>query len=355
VDAGSQFIGVSVTTGEKEVFAAEAVLRTDITELLSSRSEMRRARRSRKTRWRKARFNNRRRPEGWLPPSVRWKVEAHKRLIARICKILPVNKIIVETAQFDIQKIKDPTISGIDYQCGDQLGYQNVKEYVRARDGHKCQTCGKSKIELHVHHIESRQTGGDAPNNLVTLCVECHENVHNGSLDLSKKRGQSFRDTTAMTIMRPTLLKELRQIYPNVQETFGYITKYHRQQAGLEKSHVNDARCIEGKIPVTLVKPYLIKFVRANNRQLHKCKIPKGGKRKANKAPKYLFGFMLFDKVEYQGQRCFIFGRRSSGSFDIRLLDGTKLSAGVSYKKLRLLQRATTILIGRPHLTEGVS
>jgi len=347
VDAGSKFVGLSVTTGEKEVYAATVQLRADIVDLLSTRRELRRSRRNRKTRYRKARWQNRKKPEGWLPPSVRWKVEAHKRVIAKLHKILPISKIIVETAQFDSQKINNPEISGIDYQMGDQLGYQNVKEYVLVRDGHKCQVCGKGKIKLHVHHIESRKTGGNAPNNLVTLCLECHDGVHNGTKQLKKKRGQSFRDATQMTVMRPTLLRELKEIYPYAQETFGYITKFHRQQAGLEKSHVNDARCIEGNMPTVLTKPYLIKFVRANNRQLHKCTIAKGGYRKSNKAEKYVFGFRLFDMVKYQGQECFIFGRRSSGSFDVRLLDGTKVSAGISYKKLKLIKKSTTILTER--------
>lgn len=48
-----------------------------------------------------------------------------------------------------------------------------------------------------------------------------------------------------------------------------------------------------------------------------------------------------------ENQECFIFGRRSSGSFDIRLLDGTKLSAGVSYKKLKLIEKRKSYLIER--------
>ena len=236
VDAGSKFVGVSVTTRDKEVYAATVQLRTDIVNLLSTRRELRRSRRNRKTRCRQVRFNNRKRLTGWLPPSVRWKVEAHKRVIAKIHKVLPISRIIVETAQFDIQKIKNPEIGGIDYQMGDQLGYQNVKEYVLSRDGYKCQICNKSKVKLHVHHIESRKTGGDAPNNLVTLCLDCHVKLHAGTVKLKKKRGQSFRDATQMTVMRPALLRELKEMYPNVQETFGYITKFHRQQSGLEKS-----------------------------------------------------------------------------------------------------------------------
>jgi len=91
---------------------------------------------------------------------------------------------------------------------------------------------------------------------------------------------------------------------------------------------------------------YLLKKrVRKNNRKLHKRKTGKGGIRKANKVEKEMFGFRLFDKVKYKGQSCFIFGRRTSGYFDVRLLDGMTISASVSYRKLKLLQRSSTTLV----------
>lgn len=106
---------------------------------------------------------------------------------------------------------------------------------------------------------------------------------------------------------------------------------------------------------------YLIKPVRRHNRQLHKATILKGGVRKANQAPRSVFGFRLFDKVRYQGQECFIWGRRSSGSFLLKKLDGTKVKDGISYKKLTLLERETNYLIeerrrcSSPCLKAGVS
>ena len=343
VDAGSKTVGVSATTEKKELFAAEVQLRTDITELVSDRASLRRGRRSRKTRYRPARWRNRRVVTGSLPPSVRWKVEAHKRVIAKLHKFLPIGKIVVETAQFDIQKINNPEISGVGYQHGDQLGFQNVREYVLARDGHKCQRCGKSQVPLHVHHIESRQTGGDAPNNLVTLCIECHDGIHRGSVQLHSKRGRSFRDATQMTVMRPTLLKVLREIYPDVIETFGYMTKYTRRQHNMEKSHVNDAMCISGNV-VTRTGTYLMKFVRRHNRQIHKLKIQKGNVRKRNNADKYVHGYQLFDMVEYNGQIGFVFGRRQRGQFDIRTLGGRRI-AETSFRRLKLIRRSSTLLM----------
>ena len=92
---------------------------------------------------------------------------------------------------------------------------------------------------------------------------------------------------------------------------------------------------------------YIQKAIRTRNRQIHKATISKGGIRKLNQAPKYVFGFQLYDKVLYKGKECFIFGRRSSGSFDILTLDGTKISPGVSHKKLKLLEKRKTILTER--------
>lgn len=176
VDAGSKHIGISATTKTKVLYESDVELRDDIVKLLATRRQLRRSRRSRKTRYRPVRFDNRKRKEGWLAPSIRQKIGSHLTVVANACKILPINQIIVETASFDIQKIKDPEIQGIEYQQGEQMDFWNIREYVLFRDGHICQCCkGRSKDKiLNVHHIESRKTGGNAPNNLITLCETCH-------------------------------------------------------------------------------------------------------------------------------------------------------------------------------------
>lgn len=155
-----------------------------------------------------------------------------------------------------------------------------------------------------------------------------------------KKRGKSYRDAAFMGIMRNTLLERLRkEVDVPVTMTYGYITKYWREKAGLEKSHINDAICIS-KHPYA--KPldtyYFTKAVRHHNRQIHKVNFSKGGIRKRNQAPYLVKGFRLFDKVLYQGKECFIFGRRVSGRMDIRVLDGTHINTSVGYKNLKLLE-----------------
>ena len=350
VDAGSKHIGISATTEDKVLFESDVELRNDIVDLISTRRQNRRSRRSRKTRYRKARFNNRKRKEGWLAPSVQNKVDSHVTVIRKVYEILPITRIIVEVASFDIQKIKNPAISGVDYQRGEQLNFYNIREYVFFRDGHKCQCCkGKSKNKiLNVHHIESRHTGGNAPNNLITLCETCHSNYHKGILKLPKEihRGMSFKDATFMGIMRWSLYNTVKKIYPRVRLTYGYLTKNTRIENGLHKDHYIDARCISGNPKaISDGTVYYQKKVRCHNRQIHKNTILKGGIRKRNQAPYEVMGFRLFDKVKWKGQICFIFGRRSTGRMDIRLLDGTKINASVGYKNLQMIEMRKNYLI----------
>ena len=353
VDAGSKHIGLSAATKEKELYAADVELRNDIVDLLSTRRQNRRTRRNR-LRYRKPRFNNRvhSKKNGWLAPSVEQKIQTHFKVVEDIHKLLPITKIVVETASFDIQKIKNPEIHNEEYQQGEQLGFWNVREYVLFRDNHTCQCCkGKSKDKiLNVHHIESRKTGGNAPNNLITLCETCHKGYHNGTVELPKtiKRGMSFKDAAFMGIMRWSFYNRLKEIYPNVVMTYGYITKDTRIKNNLPKDHYIDARCISGNPNAEPLGYYFYqKKVRCHNRQIHKSNILKGGKKKLNQASYLVKGFRLFDKVEFEGQICFIFARRSSGYFDIRKLNGEVIHRSASWKKLKLLETRKSLLMER--------
>ena len=352
IDAGSKVIGLSASTKDKELYSSEIELRDDISKLLSTRRQNRRTRRNR-LRYRKPRFNNRtkRKKKGWLAPSIEHKIQSHFRAIRDVHKILPIDKIIVETASFDIQKIKNTYISGKKYQEGEQLGFWNVREYVLFRDGHKCQHCkGKSKDKiLQVHHIVSRKVGGDSPSNLVTLCKTCHQAYHKGKIDLKVKKAKSFKDSAFMGIMRWSFYNRLKEIYPKVSMTYGYITKNTRIEHNLPKEHRIDALCISGNPKAKPIDEwYYQKKVRCHNRQIHKAKILKGCKKKNNQASYEVKGFRLFDKVEYDNKEYFIFGRRATGYFDIRNLFGDKVNKGsISYKKLDLLETRKTILIER--------
>ncbi len=350
VDAGYKHVGLSATSEKAELFASEVELRQDITDLLSVRHALRRSRRNRKTRYRAPRFDNRAASKHkWLAPSVENRIAAHLSRVEAVIGLLPVTAITVETAAFDIQKIKNPDVEGTGYQNGEQTGFWNVREYVLFRDGHVCQHCGgKSKDPtLNVHHIESRRTGGDAPNNLITLCETCHKALHRGEIKLKVKRGKSFKAETFMGIMRRTFFERLKKAHLelNVRNSYGYLTKHKRISHGIPKSHCADAYCIAGNLGAKRLGGYLFqKQTRKHNRQIHKLSILKGGLRKKNQAPYEVKGFRLFDKVKACGEEGFIFGRRSSGYFDVRKLDGTRVSAGISHKKLSLVEKRKTFL-----------
>ena len=359
VDSGYNHIGLSAVTHAQELYSAEVSLRTDMVKLNSERRQYRRARRSRKTWYRKQRFLNREKPEGWLAPSIQNKLDTHIKLINKVKEILPVSQVNIEVAGFDIQKIKNPKISGVEYQNGEQKSFWNVREYVLYRDNHTCQHCkGKSKDPvLEVHHIHGRQTGPDSPDNLITLCRTCHEKVSQGELELKAKPSKGFKAQTFMSVVRWMLVNKLREPGNVVSHTYGYITKQKRVQLELPKSHTNDAFLIAGgTIQKDRAVEYLIQQVRKCNRKLSR------GERShiKNTAERFIKGFQRFDKVDYNGTECFVHGRRNSGYFSLRKLDGTKVHNSAKYTDLTLLERAKTFLMEvqrqfLPNLADGVS
>ena len=359
VDSGYNHIGLSAVTEKREVYSADVKLRTDIVKLNSERRQYRKSRRHRKTWYRKPRFLNRKKPEGWLAPSIQHKLDSHIKLVNKVKEILPISNIVIEVASFDIQKIKNPDISHVEYQNGAMAGFWNTREYVLHRDNHLCQHCkGKSRDPvLEIHHIVSRQIGGDRPDNLITLCSTCHERVSQGKVKLNVKFSKGFRAETFMTVIRWRLINRLRETGNAVSHTYGYVTKQDRIGLGLPKSHVNDAFVIAGGSMQRRPEfEYLIQQVRKCNRKLFK------GDRShiRNTAGRFVHGFQRFDKVAWNGVECFIFGRRSSGYFELRRLDGRKIHASAKVGELILLENADTLLCERrvrplPTLSHGVS
>lgn len=350
VDAGSKTVGLSASTETKELYCSEVTLRNDIVNLISTRRESRRTRRSRKLRYRAARFNNRvsSRKEGWLAPSVRQKTDSHLRIVDMVCSVLPVRNIIVEVAQFDTQLLKNPEISGDQYQHGERLGFWNTREYVLFRDNHQCQHChGKSKDNiLNVHHLESRKTGGDSPDNLITLCETCHKAYHRGEIQLKAKRSsKSLRDATFMSIMRWAVYNRLMLNYPgkNVHITYGYITKHRRIGNGIEKSHCSDAFCIAGNLQAKRNDNITIgRCVPRHSRSIHVFVPTTGGKRRSAIAPHWIGKSRLqrFDTVRYEKRECIISGS-TNGRPILKKMDWTKATSShsVNQKTVQFLSR----------------
>lgn len=350
IDAGSKHIGVSATTDQRELLSMQVEERDDIVKLIADRREARRTRRNRKTRYRAARFDNRRRNEGWFAPSSENRISAHLRMIKFANSILPVTKTTIEVAQFDSQKIKNDKITGVEYQKGEQLGFWNVKEYVLARDRHQCQHCkGKSKdLILNVHHIESRKTGGNAPNNLITLCETCHQAYHRGELKMHFERGGSLRHEAAMSIMRWEVFNRVKKEYANVNMTYGYKTKYVRINNNIRKTHCADAFCISGNFNAErLCWYYGVRLLQRHTRSLHVFKPAKGGKRKNEVAPHWIGKTQLqqYDVVEWNGHKAFISGS-TNGRLYLKDIQGNYITTyesgakkSVNAKQVKFVRR----------------
>lgn len=246
IDPGSKEAGFAVrqTSTKKIVYSSIVKLRDDIKSKLEKRRKYRRNRRNRKTRYRKPRFLNRKRKEGWLPPSVESKINSTIKELNYILSILPIARICYEYSKFDIHKISKPWIKGFWYQKGDMYGFESTKQYVLARDNYRCQYNKKHKnVPLQVHHVKFRRNGGtDKPSNLITLCQSCHDNFHEGKINLTKnhlKKCINTIDATQVSIVSKRIreyLLELKRDYDfRIVKTYGYITKVKRRLFEVEK------------------------------------------------------------------------------------------------------------------------
>jgi 5-methylcytosine-specific restriction endonuclease McrA len=316
VDTGSRHIGVAVVGNDRVLYQSQTELRSDIKKKMDARRQLRKFRRSRKTRYRKHRFLNRHGSirEDRLPPSVKHKVQAHIDEIEFCKKILPVSDLILEVSQFNTALMKSPClmnekIKHWGYQKGFNYGYASRRSAILHRDNYTCQCCGKKNCRLEVHHIKFRRDGGtDDEENLITLCEECHKGVHAGIVVLNKKpkKSKNLKHATHMSIIRSRLLK----VYPDAVETFGFVTSENRNHLNLPKDHYIDA-CVIASGGLEF-KPSDIIY--------YKCRVSKGdyqvtrGVRGEQKIPTgKICGFRRYDKVEYFGKEYFIKGRMSSG------------------------------------------
>ena len=365
VDSGAIHSGYSVANEHREYYSAEVIARDDISRNLSDRHMYRRNRRSRKTRYRKPRFKNRKnKKKGWLAPSLQQKIAVQLNEIDHLHRYFPIETIIVEVVEFDIQKIKNPDISGIEYQQGTLQGY-NIRNYLLEKHRRKCFYCGKTVSDFEIEHMLPKARGGS--NRIDNLTLSCHDcNEKKGTLTAEEFIQQSlpakkattklkqlpnekrlFKYMAHMNATRWTLYNTIKERYPNVEMTYGYITKYNRIQAGLPKAHHIDAKCITGFATVPSMEQTVVKVkMRRHNRQLHRATFSKGHVRKAASLPTVIFGFQLYDLVLFNNHRYYIKGRRSSGSFVLVSVEGLK-NEERNYKKLTLLAHTNAYLTNR--------
>jgi 5-methylcytosine-specific restriction endonuclease McrA len=277
LDPGSKTTGIALLDDERGqvLFAAELTHRGGkIKEDLETRRAVRRGRRARHTRYRKPRFDNRRRPKGWLPPSLMSRVYNTLTWVNRLRRLCPIGAISMELVRFDLQAQENPEIAGCEYQQGTLAGYE-TREYLLEKWGRACSYCGKKDIPLQVEHIQARANGGnDRVSNLCLACEPC--NKRKGTQDiavfLAKKPDllktivaqakKPLKDAAAVNSTRWTLFERLKATGLPVECGSGGRTKFNRVTRNLQKTHWCDAACVGASTPAALlisqIKPLLI-------------------------------------------------------------------------------------------------
>jgi len=283
IDPGSRATGIALVAefkqGKTAVWGVELQHRgQQIKNALDSRRSLRRSRRSRKTRYRAPRFDNRKRPEDWLPPSLMSRVHNIQTWAGRLTKYVPISSIVVETARFDTQKLQNPEISGVEYQQGTLFGYE-VREYLLEKWGRRCAYCGKTDVPLEIEHILPRIKGGtDRVSNLTLACHSCNQKKGSqtagefGYPEIQEQARKPLRDAAALNATRYAVGSMLKRYDLPVSFWSGGRTKYNRIQQDYPKSHWIDAACVgaSGK-QVRLdpaLKPLQIKATGHGKRQM---------------------------------------------------------------------------------------
>ncbi len=337
LDPGSKTTGSALllegALGAKAIFFGEIVHKVGIKAKLDARRTVRRGRRQRQTRYRPAQFQNRRRPEGWLPPSLTARVNQTVHVVAKMCRLAPITALSVEHVAFDTQKMQDPEISGVEYQQGTLLGYE-VREYLLEKWHRACAYCGQTQVPLEVEHIVPKNRRGSSRiSNLAMACHECNATKDNrtaeefGYPDIQAQARKPLQDAAFMNARR---------------------TKKQRTACGLPKEHYFDALCVGKSTPdqfaslVPMVQVWTAKG--RGTRQM--CRTNAYGFPVAHRSRKKMhFGFQTGDLVKavvlrgkYAGTWVGRILVRASGRLDIAA-HGQRMAQGISYKYCRVLQR----------------
>jgi 5-methylcytosine-specific restriction endonuclease McrA len=329
IDLGSKHKGIGIQSNNKVLFKGVIELRQDVKSLLDKRRHFRRSRRSRKTRYREIRFLNRKKTKGWLPPSIQSKIDNSFHWIDTFMAVLPNPKLYIENNKFNVQKMINPSIQGIEYQHGDTYGYYDVRYFVFARDNYTCQVCKKQNKILQTHHIVYRSHGGsNRANNLISVCTDCHTPQNHEKNNIlwgwmvDQKKTRSYKEGPLMN----TLCQRVVTKYPKAFITYGSITAAKRKKLQLEKSHYIDALIIAGieegwKDSVGVFK---IRQFRKKKRSLHEANARKRKTTKNTESKRYAkntkeaAGFFLNDTVSVFGIIGFISGFAGGNKFYVK-------------------------------------
>lgn len=369
IDPGSKHTGLALLSGDVIVWVAQIEHRAyQISEALTERRQQRRGRRHRHTRYRRPPKHEwfrdgtkqpvpkkKRKGLGYLQPSLMHRVQTTETWVRRLMKFCPVTQIWIERVKFDLQKLQNPEIDGVEYQQGELFGYE-VREYLLEKWERKCAYCGATGVPLQVEHIVPKARGGSNRVANLTLACECcnqkkgsnpvEEFLKNEPDKLKKIKEQAkkpLKDPAAVNSTRNKIVEVLSELLPTKTATGGQ-TKFNRCRLGLPKDHHIDASCVGEVDSLTFyaTQPFYIKCTGHGNRQyqnVDKFGFPRG---KAKSKNPYVHGFRTGDIVKAvvtKGKKIGTYvGRvavRSTGSFNITTKEGKV--QGIGYKNFSKL------------------
>ena len=354
VDPGSRATGIALVAdfkrGRRAVFAANLVHRGQaIKKNLGQRRSVRRSRRNRKCRYRPPRFLNRTKPKGWLPPSLKSRVDNVQVWARRLIGHVPVTSIEVETVRFDTQKLENPEISGVEYQQGTLLGYE-IREYLLEKWGRECAYCGAADLPLEIEHIIPKSRGGsNRVSNLTLSCNDCNQKknsqtaVEFGYPGIQAQAKQPLKDAAAVNAIRYAVGNVLKVFGLPVGFWSGGRTKKNRILQDYPKDHWLDAVCV-GETGENVYVSELAKLeIKATGRQSRQmCRVDRYGfPRTKPKVNRFTKGFQTGDIVramvprgKNKGTHVGKVAVRATGSFRVGTTDG------INAKYCSLVQRA---------------
>lgn len=287
LDPGSKTSGIAVVndrTGEV-VWAAELTHRSQaIHEVLQRRASVRRSRRQRHTRYRQARWRNRRRPKGWLAPSLHSRVHHLLTWVKRLSRWCPSGALSLELVRFDMALLQNPDPEGLDYQRGTLFGTE-VRQYLLAKWEHRCAYCAAGDCPLEIDHVQPRTRGGsDRVANLVIACHRCNQAKADHLIEdflrdrpevlerVQAQRKAPLKDAAAVNSTRWALYHQLKALGQPLETGSGGLTKWNRLKRALPKAHWIDAAAVGVSTPeplrLTHVRPWLIEAKGRQARQM---------------------------------------------------------------------------------------
>jgi 5-methylcytosine-specific restriction endonuclease McrA len=321
----------------------------EIHKRMGKRAGYRRRRRSANLRYRPARFQNRRRKEGWLPPSLRSRVKNVLTWATRYQRWLPLTRIEVEQVKFDLALLQNPEIEGVTYQRGELAGWE-CRAYLLEKFGRRCVYCAKQEVPFEIDHVLPKsRVGTDRISNLVLSCHECNQAKGNqtaaefGYPEVEKQARIPLKDAGAVNATRFALVECLNRLGLPIGTWSGGRTRWNRARWGIEKTHANDALCV-GRMDGVEQGRSLTLAIKATGRGSHcrtnvdKRGFPRGYLTRQKRVRGFSTGDLVRAVVPKSLKTAGVHvGRvtvRASGSFRVGRIDG------VNTKYCLLLQRA---------------